>query len=374
MKMMKKLIAVLLIAVMALSFCACHKKDEIAVKIGDVEFTSAYYMCALVNADSEAQSKVQESLSEEESQSTDIDYYSKKIDDTDYVTWVKNRALESLKEIAAYKTLCKDNKVTLPAEEQTYIDQYVEYYWSNYGYAALFEPNGVSKATFAKYTADASYSSLYFDHLYAKDGKKEISAEEMNKAIADNFVLADSISTTFTNDEGKEMTEDEIKSLKEKFNGYVTALKDGTKTFEAVYHEFNGTKESDDTANETTTENTNDSAEEKVKPINRHASVLGAEETDYANGDYKTVKDMAVGEVKLIEVKDNGGLKIYIKRDLAADKYYTEQIDSSVRHFLKDDEFEKTIADYVKELETEVNNYAVNQFKVKKIVYPETSY
>lgn len=370
MKMMKKLIAVLLVAIMALSFCACHKKDEIAVKIGDVEFTSAYYMCALVNADSEAQSKVQETLSDEEAQSTDIDYYSKKIDDTDYVTWVENRALESLKEIAAYKTLCKDNKVTLPAEEQTYIDQYVEYYWSSYGYSALFEPNGVSKATFAKYTADASYSSLYFDHLYAKDGEKEISADDMNKAIAENFVLADSISTTFTNDEGKEMAEDEIKALKEKFNGYVAALKDGTKTFEAIYHEFNGTKESDDTKDETS----NETAKDEVKPINRHASVLGAEDTDYANDDYKTVKDMAVGEVKLIEVKDNGGLKIYVKRDLAADKYYTEQIDSSVRHFLKDDEFEKTIADYVKGLEMEVNDYAVNQFKVKKIVYPEAAY
>ena len=70
MKMIKNLIAILLVAMMALSASACHGKDEIAVTIDGIEFTSAYYMCALVNADSEAQSKVYESLSDEEKQKT----------------------------------------------------------------------------------------------------------------------------------------------------------------------------------------------------------------------------------------------------------------------------------------------------------------
>lgn len=371
MKMMKKMFAILLVALMVLSFAACHGKDEIAVTVGDVEFTSAYYMCALINADMEAQSLVYESLSEEEQQATDIDYYSHKVEDTDYVEWVENRALESLKDIAAYKLLCEENEITIPEDEQEYIDQYVEYYWTSYGYSTLFEPNGVSKNTFAKYTSDATYSALYFDHLYAEDGEKAISADDMSKAIADNFVLVDTISTTFTNDEGTEMTEDEIAALKEKFNGYVTAINDGTKTYEAVYHEFNGTSEADDTAEETTTEETE---EETLEPVNRHASVLGAEDTDYASDDYETVKAMAVGEVKLVEVEDNGGLKLFVKRDISADAYYVDQIDSSVRHLLKDEEFEKTIDDYVKELDTKVVKYAVNQFKVKKIVYPETTY
>ena len=82
MKNFKKIIALALAALMLLSFAGCHKKDEVAVTIGDVEFTSAYYMCALINADSEAKSKVYENLTEEEQQSGDIDYYSKKIDDS----------------------------------------------------------------------------------------------------------------------------------------------------------------------------------------------------------------------------------------------------------------------------------------------------
>ena len=62
MKMMKKMIALMLVAIMALSFCACHRKDEVAVTIKDVEFTSAYYMCALINADMEAADAAEEKI------------------------------------------------------------------------------------------------------------------------------------------------------------------------------------------------------------------------------------------------------------------------------------------------------------------------
>ena len=112
MKNLKRILAAALVLAMALTAAACHPKDEIAVTVGDVEFTSAYYMCALINADSEAKSRVQEELSDDES-TTDIDYYSKKIDDKDYVTWVEDTAMDYLKKIAAYKTLCKDNELEL---------------------------------------------------------------------------------------------------------------------------------------------------------------------------------------------------------------------------------------------------------------------
>ena len=64
MKFIKKLAAVLLAAVMVLSICGCHQKNEIAVTVGDYEYTSAYYMCALVSAYSEGQSEVYENLTE----------------------------------------------------------------------------------------------------------------------------------------------------------------------------------------------------------------------------------------------------------------------------------------------------------------------
>jgi uncharacterized lipoprotein YehR (DUF1307 family) len=109
MKTIKRIAALVLVAAMVLSLAACHKKNEIAVTIGDVEFTSAYYMCALISADSEAKSLVYEGLSDEEKSGYETpDYYSKKVEDKDFVTWVEDKAMSDLEKIAAYKTLSKE--------------------------------------------------------------------------------------------------------------------------------------------------------------------------------------------------------------------------------------------------------------------------
>lgn len=357
MKNVKRILAAALVLVMALSAAACHPKDEVAVKIGDVEFTSAYYMCALINADSEAKSKVQEELSEEES-SEDVDYYSKKVEDKDFVKWVEERAMTSLKEIAAYKTLCKENKLEIPEEDAQTAETYASYYWSSYGYSAYFEPNGVGESTYKQYMKDSYYSSLYFEHLYGKDGEKEIAADTVKTKLYDNFVIADLIQVSFS---GK--TEDETAELKEKFNGYAEDLKKGKKTFEEVYKDYNGTTEE-------TKENTES---DEPQPKDKYASILGAEDTAYASDRYEEVKAMATGEVKLIELEDAAGLVLAVKQDITADDYYLDTLDMSARHLIADEEFEKDIKAYADKMDCDVNDYAVKQFKVKNIKEPSAS-
>lgn len=357
MKNIKRVFALALVLVMALTVAACHQKDEVAVKIGDVEFTSAYYMCALINADSEAKSKVQEELSEDES-TEDVDYYSKKIDDKDFVTWVEDTAMDSLKEIAAYKTLCKENDLEISEEDAANAENYASYYWSSYGYSAYFEPNGVGESTYTQYMKDSYYASVYFEHLYGEGGEKEIAADTVKTKMYDNFVIADIIEVSFS-----EKSDDEITALKDKIKGYAADLKNGKKTFEEVYKDYNGT-----------TDETEDTAEsDEPQPKDKYASILGAEDTVYASDQYETVKAMATGEVKVIELDDDAGLVLAVKQDITADSYYLDTLDMTVRHLIADEEYEKDIKDYAAKMDCEVNNYAVKQFKVKKIKEPSAS-
>lgn len=358
MKMLKRIFAAALAGALALTFTACHKKDEIAVTVGDVEFTSAYYMCALINADSEAKTKVQEGLSDEEKSSSEIDYYSKKIDDKPYVEWVEDTAMNNLKKIAAYKTLCKENKLELDEEDKTNAENYASMYWSSYGYGAYFEPNGVSQKTYTRYMTDAYYSGVYFEHIYGAEGEKAIAADKVKAEIYDNFIIANILEVSFGN-----KSEDEIKTLKEKLNGYVTSLKDGSKTFEEVYKDYNGTAEEEEEPDKTDSE--------EPQPKDKYASILGAEDTVYEYEHYEDIKKMANGEVKLIELEDNAGMILAVKRDITADPYYLDTLDITARHLIADDEFEKEIEEYAGKLKLEVNNYAVKQFKVKKIKEPE---
>lgn len=357
MKNIKRLFAAALILVMALAVAACHPKDEVAVKIGDVEFTSAYYMCALINADSEAKSKVQEGLSEDES-SEDVDYYSKKIDDKDFVTWVEDTAMDSLKEIAAYKTLCKENKLEISEEDAANAESYASYYWSSYGYSSYFEPNGVGQSTYTQYMKDSYYSSRYFEHLYGKEGEKEIAADTVKTKMYENFIIADLIEASFSS-----KSDDEITALKEQFNGYLTDLQKGKKTFEEVYKEYNGTTE----------ETEEETESDEPKPKDKYATVLGAKDTVYASDQYEAVKAMATGEVKLIELDDNAGLVLAVKQDITADSYYLDTLDMTTRHLIADEEFEKDVKDYAAKLDCNINNYAIKQFKVKKIKEPSAS-
>lgn len=353
----KKIIAAFLLVCMLASVVGCHKKNEVAVTVGDTEFTSAYYMCALINADSEAKSKVQEQLSDEEKEK-EVDYYSKKIDKKDYVKWVEDRALENLKTIAAYLTFCKKAGLELDEETAANADMYASYYWSNYGYAAYFEPNGVGQETYKKYMKDSYYSALYFEHLYSKDGEKAIDDETVKTAIYDNFVIADQLTASFS-----QKSEEEIEALKTRFNGFVSDLQSGAKTFEQVYTEYNGATEDE--------HQQEDDDGEEAKPLDEHASILGSEKTAYASDDYETVKAMADGEVKLIEREDNAGLLLIVKKDIKADPYYLENLDLSARHLLKDEEFEADIKKAADGLECKINTYAVKQFKVKKIKEPQ---
>lgn len=361
MKSFKKLIALMLALLVVLSFAGCHKKDEVAVTIGDVEFTSAYYMCALVNADSEAKSKIHEELSEEEQQK-EIDYYSKKIDKKDYVTWVEEKAIDTLKTVAAYKTLCKENKIEPDKEDLSNAEMYASYYWSSYGYQAYFEPNGVSQATYAEYMKDSYYAETYFEHLYGAEGEKAINAADVKTKMLENFVTANILSGSYTS----EMTDTEKTALKTKFDGYAKALKDGSKTFKDVYNEYNEIKEEEKT--EEKTEET-----DEPKPKDELANIIGAEDTGYDAAYYEAVKKMATGDIQVIELEDKSGIILAVKQDINADPYYLDTLDMTVRHLIADEEFEKDIAKYAKELKTDINKYAVGQFKVKKIVEPSYS-
>ncbi len=357
MNLLKKFATAVLAIALVLSITGCHKKNEIAVKVGDVKFTSAYYMCALINADTEARSKVDEQLKEDEKADTsNVDYYSQKIEKTDYVKWVQKTALNNLKKIAAYKIKCKDEKLTLDKETKSNAEMYASYYWSNYGYSQTFEPNGVGEETFKEYMTDTYYSNLYFEHIYGKGGKKEIAADKVKSTMLENFVIADVLEADFS---GKEDSEKD--DIKAKFNGYLDALKKGTKDFETVYHEYNGDEHQDEQSEQT----------DELKPLDSHATILGAKDTSYESDRYDTAKAMQINEIKLVEDEDNSGIAIIIKKNIALDPYYLENLDMSVRYLIAQDEYDEDIEKFIKTLKVEKTDYAINQFKVKKIKYPE---
>lgn len=367
MKVIKRILAVVLVLVVVLSMSACiHKKDEIAVTVGNVEFKAAYYLCALINADMEAKQKVQENETQaaEEGVNEEIDYFSKKIDGKKYVNWVEDTAIENLGNIAAYKTLCKEKKIKLTTEKKNEAEEMSSYYWTSYGYSALFEPNGVSETTYKDYMLDSYYAEEYFQYVYGEKGTKALKKADVKKEIADNYILVDVLQTNYT----EEMSDADKKAAKAKLQDYADAINAGEKTYDEVYREFNNINEEE---TEDKTENSKDD-KKTADPINKYATVMGAEGTNFESEDYATYRKYKVDTPKVVEPEDKSGVKLVIKRSISKDEYYMDSLDTYARHTLADEDFKKEIKEYVNGMETKINKYAISEFDVKDIVYSQS--
>ena len=356
MKFTKRIIAILLVALITLGFTACHKKGETAVKVGDLKFSSGYYACVLFFTDSSARSKVQEQL-EEAGESTDnIDYYSQKIDDKSYVDWVKEETLKTIKKIAAAKIYCKENKLEL-GDDATQMKSYAEYYWDSYGYSAILPDNGVSKETLIEYMTDLSYEDLYFDHLFGEKGEKAVSAKDLKKELSTNYALVDMIDVSFADMEDADKT-----SKTKQLEGYLKELKEGKRTFEEIYHEYNGETEEEETADDGTD-----------KPLDSHATLIGNDKTNMQNDYFDEIYKMKKGEVKIIDKANDEGKILVVKKAVLEDPYYLKTYDSTLRHAIADEDFDKVIEEYIKTLKFEEYSSATNAFDVEKIYIPETT-
>lgn len=361
MKLFKKLTALCLICLMALSLTGCHKKGEIAVTVNGYEFTSAYYMCAFVNAYLQGQQEVMLSLSEEEAQQ-EINYSKQKIDGKKFDQWVKDTAIDTLKKNAYLKTICDDKKLKLSDEYIATNEYYASAYWSSYGYADIFEPNGVSEETFTQYMLDEYYSELYFENHYGENGEAEIPAEEIKSKLYNDFLIANVLEYNHS-----ESSEKDLEQVIKDFKAYAKDIEEGKITFEAAYNEFNEIKETEE-------EEEHEDHEGHEHAKDELATVIGADGTGYDNEYYDDIKKMKVGEIKVIEKEDDAGCMLVVKGDIKADEYYLESMDMTIRHLLKDDEFSKKVDEESKKLTADINKYAVNQFKVKKIKEPEYNY
>ena len=373
MKLIKNILSIALVLIMALSAAACHKKDEIAVTVNGFDYTSAYYMCALINAYSDGQSEVQTALGDK--LTADTDYFKQKIGGKKFEEWVKNRAIEILEEIGTYQKLCKDAKIEIDDKMMSEAQNMAYYMWAYYGYGQLFEPNGVSFNTYLQFTVDSYYAEVYFDHIYGKDGKKEIASADVEAKLYKDFLIADLLEVTFDKETDKEKEE-----IKAKLDGYIKDLQNGKKTFEEVYNDYNKVEEDkkeeehdhehEDAETDKDKTEADKEEEKELEPLDKYAQVLGAKDTGYDHDHFDTISKMATNEVKLITKDNKAGYILVVKKDIKADPYYLENFDPIVRHLLKDKEFNKDMAEQFKTAKTDISKYAVNRFKVKKIQQP----
>lgn len=374
MKNTRRIIAGLICAVLAVTcFAGCHQKNETAVTVGKEKFTSGYYACALVFADTEARQKVDSELTKKGKSTDKVNYMKQKIDGVKYEKWVKNRAIENIKINAGYKALCKEKKITLDKDNKSTATDYAEQMWTTYGYEQIFSENGVSKETFIKYTVDTYYSTKYFDAVYGKDGSNPVTDDQMKDALKKNYELVYKLETDISS-----LTEDEKKAKKAEYEMYLEQYKSGV-SFEEIYISVNGEEAAEESTEGGVSINSQEDAEaynngtlqSNGTPADKRAELIGNDESDIPSTFYEDVKEMQIGEAKLIE--NDTTIAFIVRLDVLSDHYYIESKDETLRKLYASDKSNDDAKAKADKLGVKKVDSAIDVFKVKKIKYPETT-
>ena len=358
-KNIKRAAALILVAIICLSFAACHEKGEIAVKVSydtySEEFTSGFYACAFFYADNDAQSYLYENLTSDQLYAEDFDYQKQKIEGMKYSEWVKARALEICKELFANKIKCEENNIDT-AEYIADANESAEYYWDYYGFSETMPENGVSFETYKKYQQYVYMSEAYFDFLYGEGGEKEIPAADIETVLGEDYAYVNVLTADVT-----DLEEANLTAKKAEFEAYVERINKG-ENFGKIYAEVNETEYE---ANEKDTGVFN----------NNLASVWGNEDTSYEIDYFEHVEGMKNGEVKLTTIEDGEKeyLTIILRGDITDDaNEYLDGLKSEVRHGMKDEDFSTEMDKLIAEITLEEIKSATKPFKVKNIKYPDS--
>jgi hypothetical protein len=381
MKIIKRIIAAALCAAVAMSLAACHKKDAVAVSWGDYEIKSGLYMYMLVQADGEAREKLQKEYSDAGLDSSDIEYRKQKVEGTDFDQWVKDRALQLCREYIVTLKLFDENEVTVDETQLSMMDTYVSYYWSYAGWQSYYEPNGVSRDTFATfYETNAIKRQALFLHYYDEGGPKAVSDDEITNGLTANYAIADTITADITADG---MTDEDIAALETELNAYADRINAGEsfETIKAEYDAKHGTASNGDSGvdtedmdvSDTASDNADgsESAEDYSKPVDPNAKVYGSSSTNESSDQFDTIAAMENGKAQVISTDE--AYLLVVKKDITQDKYYFNNYRETVLYIVKQDEFNSFITEQAGGIELTVNNYEVNYLSPKKIEYPTSS-
>ncbi|MBQ3551290.1 MAG: hypothetical protein IJA41_09980 [Clostridia bacterium] len=393
MKKISRLLAALLAVLMLVTgFVGCHSKDEIAFTIGESKFTSAMFSCVQFFSAQSARSAIYNHLTDNELSTENIKYENYKFDEegkvaatgTPYEKFVRQSAIDMLRQNAAIEALMKAEKLELDEDSRNSASWEAWAYW-NFGcdystyaqyaqmgmesqlysyyapYAYILAENGVAYETYLEYMLfDAKYS-FYFEHLYGEGGAKEIKKDDLKKFMTEHYVLADNITFSQMDSDNKKLSDEKLKELKAIADGYAERLNAG-ESFDVIYKEETkrqeeaskntssttstssdknsstasgnassntssivsseaaSSSETSSTASTTTSSSTTSSGSTKYSPES-FKGLYGDEETGSENKMMEQYKKQELNKAVVLEDTENSQYILFVKRDLLDEDY-----------------------------------------------------
>ncbi len=205
--------------VCAVSLTGCSDTGFIGTVNGMQIPTGMYIYQLEVAGYSEASSKITEEKGDSLG-TAEVTVFTETIDGKSADQWLKDYALDKVKRYAAVESLFSEYGLTLSAEDQESVNNYIKsldndlgYYAQYYGidessFGDYYEKRGISKDTMRKLSENSYKEKYVFLHNYDKDGLTPVSDDEINKYATENYAAVKLLKLDFTDYQGLSLQDD----------------------------------------------------------------------------------------------------------------------------------------------------------------------
>lgn len=314
-----------------------------------------------------ASTETAETTASETEATTTTAFTDKVIEDKPVREWINDEATKSMQEFVAIEN--KFDELGLAFEDnekektKVYLDSIWEYYGSNY------EDAGISEDSQLLIMLNSTKKNMIFDHYYAEGGQDEISEADIKAYLEENNKRINYIKMELKDGEGNLLKSDGKAEIKTMAEGYIDRIKGG-EDFAAVSKEYSDyyDKLVADAAESTDDEASDDSAdtEENESSYTDNETVVSKDGSSPSEAVVTKAFESKVGDVFLVE--EDEVYYVVTVLDLYADENYYTDNESTVRHQLKDDEFDQTVDSWTEAQNVEINEAAYKRYKIEKFL------
>lgn len=258
MKHFTKLLAVILVFIIAFSAAACSMTPQWSYKVEgtEEELPIGVYIYAMYNAYSQAQQYAQQTEAynaETNTYNGQTSFLNIEITDDDGKKaianqWILDETDKTVRTLLAINQEYDRLKATM--DEAAAVENYKTLWndgdqsMSMYGYEptpykSILEPYGISYESYEYFMITSSKQQIVFDVMYGEGGEKAVSNEDLTKYFEENYTSYVNFSQNLYTSEdqqgangtlssSKAMSEDEIKEHTANFEKYVNSVNSGT--------------------------------------------------------------------------------------------------------------------------------------------------
>lgn len=237
MKTIRRAVAVITAAALAMGMTACSRNQEWAYKTDDYTMTAGHYLAYLYASMNEALST---------SGVGNIDaVFNTDIEGVKGEEWITNETQKAAKQEMGVRIQFAEQGMTLSDDDNAGIDSQLASEYTEYD--EQMREFGISKDSYRAYLEGTKMNELLKDHFYGENGTEKTSDDQIKQYIADHGASYKYVSISKTDSStGEEYKGDQLDSLRSTAEGYMNEINNDGKSIDDVNKEYqiaNGTAE-----------------------------------------------------------------------------------------------------------------------------------